>query len=92
MTSDIRCQDQQYVLDGGSLLHRISWAKDKTYCETAKSSRYGRAIVIFDGYGSGPSTKDMTHLRRSEKHSLPEVILSTVASLSEEDFFVTSSK
>ena len=27
---------------------------------------YGSAIVVFDGYKSGPSTKDITHLRRSK--------------------------
>ena len=28
---------------------------------------YGKdTIVVFDGYGSGPSTKDITHIRRSK--------------------------
>ena len=26
---------------------------------------YGKGIVVFDGYNNGPSTKDMTHLRRT---------------------------
>ena len=42
----------QYVLDGGSLIHRV---------------RFGKAIVVFDGYESGLSTKDMIHSRRTTK-------------------------
>ena len=26
---------------------------------------YGKEIVVFDGYNNGPSTKDMTHLRKT---------------------------
>ena len=26
---------------------------------------YGKGIVVIDGYSNGPSTKDMTHLRRT---------------------------
>ena len=26
---------------------------------------YGKGIVVFEGYNNGPSTKDMTHLRRT---------------------------
>ena len=87
-------QNIQYVLDGGSLLHRISWTKGKSYGEIASSccnfvlSRYNQAIVDFDGYDMRPSTKDMTHLRRSEKHSPREVFFSedTIVCLSKEDF------
>ena len=63
----------QYVLDGGSLLHRIRWTKHSTYTEIANSyakfvnANYGKAIVVFDGYESGPSTKDMIHSRRTTK-------------------------
>jgi len=28
---------------------------------------YGKAVIIFDGYGNDPSTKDHEHLRRSLK-------------------------
>ena len=61
----------QYVLDGGALLHRISWTVGATYdqiCEQYSAyviRKYGRAIVVFDGYNDTPSTKDSvsyTHL------------------------------
>ena len=59
-----------YVLDGGSLLHRISWAKGQTYNEICDSyvdyviKRYGEGTtVVYDGK---PSTKDTTHVRRTK--------------------------
>ena len=58
-----------YVLDGGSLLYRLSWKKKDTFGNIAKAyasfviNNYGKAIVVFDGYYD-PSIKDMTHLRR----------------------------
>ena len=60
----------QYVLDGGSLLHRVPWKTGDTYQNIANSYAnftfhyYGRAVVVFDGYDSVPSIKDMTHRRR----------------------------
>ena len=30
------------------------------------NSHYPKAVVVFDGYKAGPSTKDMTHLRRAK--------------------------
>ena len=65
--------NHQYVLDGGSLLHRINWKKGALYSEIADSyvnfvkSNYGEALIVFDGYLFGPSTKDHTHLRRNSK-------------------------
>ncbi|GFR73643.1 hypothetical protein ElyMa_003872300 [Elysia marginata] len=63
--------DSEYVLDGGSLLHRIPWRRSDTYAsightylEYAKRM-YGKPRIVFDGYINGPSTKDATHLRRS---------------------------
>ncbi|EDO33944.1 predicted protein [Nematostella vectensis] len=59
------------VLDGGSLLHRIPWPRNETYDNIIASyvryvdQRYNQATVVFDGYESGPSTKDSTHQRRS---------------------------
>ena len=73
----VQCQqtdipkDVQYVLDGGDLLHKIPWVKGSTYSEILKSyrnyvlSKYGEAIVVFDGYDV-VSTKDLTHNRRSK--------------------------
>lgn len=34
--------------------------------------RYGRAFVVFDGYESGPTTKDNAHIRRN-KEQMTEV-------------------
>ena len=59
-----------YVLDGGSLIHRIPWKKSLTYGEIINSYKdlvlrsYNKCTVVFDGYSNGPSTKDMTHRRR----------------------------
>lgn len=62
------------VLDGGSLLHRIQWAKDTSFENIAgayaqhvkKNYKAASVTVVFDGYRSGASTKDMTHQRRSK--------------------------
>ena len=56
----------QYVLDGGALLHRVSWPRGSPnykvvrdlYC-TYMRRKYGRAIVVFDGYNE-MSAKAMT--------------------------------
>ena len=60
---------EHYVLDGGSLLHRLKWTEGSTYSSIADAyatftlASYGKATVVFDGYGE-PSTKDITHTRR----------------------------
>ena len=69
---EVPTDDVQYVLDGGALLHRIPWPHGcptyrevcSLYCDYV-TRRYGKAIVVFDGY-STPSTKDMTHQRRTK--------------------------
>ena len=59
----------RYVLDGGALLHRIVWKKNETFLDIYDRYykyiviKYGDAIIVFDGY-TGPSTKDMAHLKR----------------------------
>ena len=61
----------QYVLDGGALLHRITWPHGfptyqgicALYCDYV-SRNFGPAIVVFDGYRI-PSTKYTTHQRRT---------------------------
>lgn len=61
----------QHVLDGGSLLHRVPWQTGLTYGEICLlyvqyiKRRYSDSLVVFDGYESGPSTKDVCHFRRS---------------------------
>ena len=80
----VQCQridipkDIQYVLDGGSLLHRIPWHKGTTFLDILKSYRnyvldkYGEAIIIFDGYEVA-STKDLIHSRRNKGKLGPTV-------------------
>ena len=63
---------EHYVLDGGSLVHRLAWKKGDSYGAIAQSYAdftirlYGKATVVFDGYREGPSIKDNTHQRRGE--------------------------
>ena len=63
--------DVVYVLDGGALLQRLPWPNQTTYANLASlyvqyvHRHYRHAVVVFDGYGSGPSTKDEAHQRRA---------------------------
>ena len=63
--------DTSYVLDGGSLLHRLRWHNDSTFRDIARcyasfvTANYGQATVVFDGYTSEYTIKDMTHNRRT---------------------------
>ena len=62
----------QYILDGGSLLHRVPWTKAESYGTIASCyadftvRHYGPATVVFDGYSEGASIKDNTHQRRGQ--------------------------
>ena len=62
-------EEWSHVIDGGMLLQWIPWQSGHTYdqiCETYVNfvkSRFSNLIVVFDGYGNGPSTKDNTHVR-----------------------------
>ena len=61
----------QYVLDGRALLHRVPWIRGATYDQIFEQysayviRKYGRTIVVLDGYSDNPSTKDCAHIRRS---------------------------
>lgn len=64
-------ETEYYVLDGGSLLHRIPWKHGDSYGGITQSyvafttRHYGSATtIVFDGYMEGPSIKDNTHQRR----------------------------
>ena len=35
--------------------------------------RYGKAVIVFDGYESGPAPKDVTHQRRTGQSAGVEV-------------------
>jgi hypothetical protein len=66
--------NMQYVLDGGSLMHRVRRLKTGTYVDAVECYiKHMRRIyknttaVVFDGYDNGPSTKDHEHRRRSCK-------------------------
>ena len=60
-----------YLLEGGSLIHRLKWNDGSTYNLIADAYAYftvdvyGNATVVFDGYDGGPSTKDNAHQRRT---------------------------
>ena len=64
-------ENKLFVLDGGSLLHRLPWPRGSTFGGLCAlyvdfvQRNYTPSIIVFDGYGNGPSTKDMAHLRRS---------------------------
>lgn len=64
-------ETERYVLDGGSLLHRLPWENGESYGKIAQSyadfviRHYGSSTtVVFDGYDGGPTIKDNTHQRR----------------------------
>ena len=71
--SQLPANIQQYVLDGGVLLHRIRWNVGETYDNICKryinyvASKYHPFIIVFDGYESGPSTKDVTRAKQIDK-------------------------
>ena len=63
------------VIDGGALLYQLRWCLYTKFSDIYKSyerhlySKFGYCYVVFDGYGNGPSTKDMQHIKRSGKVS-----------------------
>ena len=86
-------QPVHYVLDGGSLLHRIPWTRGETFENVCHKyvnyvlKKYGEATVVFDGYNNGPDIKDITHKRRSPGTG-PTVALNlqTVVTLKKKEF------
>jgi hypothetical protein len=63
-------EPHKFILDGGSLLHRLTWTRGSTYDDIASSyakfttEKYGSATIVFDSYVNAPSIKDVTHRRR----------------------------
>ena len=60
--------DMKYVIDGGMLIHRITWKVGYSFTDIYASyvsflSKYPQCTVVFDGYRN--STKDMAHKVRS---------------------------
>ena len=64
-----------HVIDGGALLHLVQLLSNTTYSGVIKQYReyllaaYGSCTVIFDGYDSGPSTKDIKYQVRRARLS-----------------------
>jgi hypothetical protein len=60
-----------YVVDGGYTLHRVGWRAPADMRDILPLfwrflDRLGSVVhVVFDGYDSGPSTKDQEHERRA---------------------------
>ena len=87
-------ETDHYVLDGGSLLHRIPWKLGQSYGKIAQSyadftiQYYGSATtIVFDGYGDGPSIKDNTHHRRGNNiHPIVNFTAETEFSGKKEEF------
>jgi hypothetical protein len=70
----------------------LKWTEGKTYSSIANDyadftvKHYGKATVIFDGYGGGPNTKDHTHQRRSQSRIANKVNISEAICRKKEDF------
>jgi hypothetical protein len=91
----------QYVVDGGALLQRIPWKQGETYTAIINTyakyvtRKYGRSIVVLDGYEAGPSIKDAVHLKRTAGAVGPTVhfILNMVMKCEKRDFLnITTNK
>ncbi len=71
--------DVKHVLDGGALLHRVLWRSGQTYIGVCNmyvdyvTQKYGKPLIVFDGYQQGSSTKDVTHKRRTGLKMSPTI-------------------
>ena len=91
--------DVQYVLDGGALLQLIPWSRGSTFASILQSyvcyvtQRFQQAVVVFDGYLSGPSTKGIPHQRKTKGKSSVEVVFTLHMTLqTKKDFFLSNKK
>lgn len=86
----------KYVLDGGALLHRVKWKTKVTYRDIVNQylkyveTHYGQSVIVFDGYGDGPSTKDHEHQRRSGKRAAFVKVSEAVAVYSHQQAFLAN--
>lgn len=89
----------QFVLDGGSLLQRLPWPSAESYSNIANiyvnyvQRKYGSTstLIVFDGYKGGPTTKDVTHQRRSKGHVEPTITFTNdMICRSQKDKFLTN--
>ncbi|KAE8740861.1 hypothetical protein FOCC_FOCC013607 [Frankliniella occidentalis] len=95
-TSDVPA-DPCYVIDGGFLLRRVQWPRPATYstiCDAYVAyvtKHYGHDCrVVFDGYGAGPSTKDVQHIRRASIAAKLTVTLDKTAAVTRDEFLGSS--
>jgi len=72
--TEIHLSATSFVIDGGWLLHKVKWQAGGIYADVLRqyvqyvSRNYGRnAVIVFDGYGNGPSTKYHEHDIRASK-------------------------
>ncbi|KAI3379074.1 hypothetical protein SNEBB_002215 [Seison nebaliae] len=85
-----------FVLDGGSLLHRVKWTEGATYISIADDyasftvRHYAKATVVFDGYGVGPSIKDGTHQRRRRTNANKVNITETTKFVGKKEDFLSN--
>ena len=86
--------DLHFVFDGGALIQRIPWPRKETIDHICQlyvnyvTRRFSKATIVFDGYPSGPTTKDNTHLRRTKGCCGPKVQFSgqTLISMKKVEF------
>ena len=86
-------QDILFVIDGGALLHSVRWPRHISFSDVVDiyvkflHSRYAQsAVIVFDGYDCGATTKDHEHKRRLTKATkiAPEITFTTETILSDD--------
>ena len=66
MAADLLTEKVQYVLDCGALIYHIPCTMGTSWDEICNTytqyvaGKYGKAVVVFDGYSDAPSIKDCT--------------------------------
>lgn len=97
--NEVNLEGAAFVIDGGFLLHRVVWKNGETfqliltkYVDYLKR-HYNRSAtsVVFDGYPEDQPTKSIKsaeRLRRSKRHTTPEVIFTElmVVTMTQEQF------
>ena len=79
----------KYVLDGGSLLHKVQWTIGQIFKQICNDyiayiqTRYSPDVtIVFDGRYMNSSTKDTTHIRRLNGYTGKRINLSLANKLS----------
>jgi len=85
------------VVDGGWLLHKVKWQPGGLYSDIVTQyeryvvNHFGRNVtVVFDGYDSGPSTKDYEHTRRAAKRAPDVAVELSMPSYSNQSAFLAN--